>query len=156
MLFHPSSTGTAGPSHQSPLAPAEGLDRKPVIVLTVINLGLLSSDAHGNSFTAGAGKSLSPAAFDAPSRQGSVRRVRESSRTAARGSTRAISFAPISCNRSSASSAAFGLSTAIASLVRRSRRRGGGVELAGRVRQVHRRKVDKWTKVIKFAGIEPE
>ena len=51
---------------------------------------------------------------------------------------------------------AFGLSTAIASLVRRSRRRGGGVELAGRVRQVHRRKVDKWAKVIKFAGIEPE
>src|SRR5215813_4687289 len=30
------------------------------------NLGLLSSDAHGNSFTAGAGNSLSPAAFDAP------------------------------------------------------------------------------------------
>ena len=76
MLFHPSSTGTAGPSHQSPLAPAEGLDRKPAIALTVINLGLLSSDAHGNSFTAGAGKSLSPAAFDAPSRQRSVRSVK--------------------------------------------------------------------------------
>jgi hypothetical protein len=62
------------------LPPAEGLDRKPAIALTVINLGLLSSDAHGNSFTAGAGKSLSPAAFDAPSRQRSVRRVCESVR----------------------------------------------------------------------------
>src|SRR5262249_39639830 len=59
---------------------ADGLDRKPAIALTVINLGLLSSDAHGNSFTAGAGKSLSPAAFDAPSRQRSVRRVCESVR----------------------------------------------------------------------------
>src|SRR5215813_11397311 len=28
------------------LPPAEGLDRKPAIALTVINLGLLSSDAH--------------------------------------------------------------------------------------------------------------
>ena len=81
MLFHPSSTGTAGPSHQSPLAPLrrprpEAGNRSH----TVINLGLLSSDAHGNSFTAGAGKSLSPASFDAPSRQCSVRRVCESVR----------------------------------------------------------------------------
>src|SRR5262245_16330747 len=81
MLFHPSSTGTAGPSHQSPLAPLrrprpEAGNRSH----TVINLGLLSSDAHGNSFTAGAEKLLSPAAFDAPSRQRSVLRVCESVR----------------------------------------------------------------------------
>jgi hypothetical protein len=35
---------------------ADGLDRKPPIARTVINLGLLTSDAHGNPFTAGAGK----------------------------------------------------------------------------------------------------
>ena len=134
MLFHPSSTGTAGPSHQSPLAPAEGLDRKPAIALTVINLGLLSSDAHGNSFTAGVGKSLSPAAFDAAF-AGSVKAFANCCSRVNKGHF----FTPISCNRSSASSAALGLSTAIA-LVRRSRRRGGGVELAGRVCQVHRRK----------------
>jgi len=72
--------GPRGRATNRLLPPAEGLDRKPAIALTVINLGLLSSDAHGNSFTAGAGKSLSPAAFDAPSRQRSVRRVCESVR----------------------------------------------------------------------------
>src|SRR5262245_44480497 len=72
--------GLRGRATNRLLPPAEGLDRKPAIALTVINLGLLSSDAHGNSFTAGAGKSLSPAAFDAPSRQRSVRRVCESVR----------------------------------------------------------------------------
>src|SRR5262249_6955055 len=68
--------GLRGRATNRLLPPAEGLDRKPAIALTVINLGLLSSDAHGNSFTASAGKSLSPAAFDAPSRQRSVRSVK--------------------------------------------------------------------------------
>src|SRR5215510_6940451 len=60
--------GLRGRATNRLLPPAEGLDWKPAIALTVINLGLLSSDAHGNSFTAVAEKSLSPAAFDAPSR----------------------------------------------------------------------------------------